>query len=84
MSKTYSTCRMNRRESEKTMWNTIKERLKSPVTLAAVVGQIVTILLMVGAINTGLGDTVNNVAAGVIQLLVLFGVLNNPADKNNF
>ena len=66
------------------MWNTIKERLKSPVTLAAIVGQIVTILLMVGAINTGLGDTVNNVAAGMIQLLVLFGVLNNPADKANF
>ena len=66
------------------MWNTIKERLKSPVTLAAIVGQIVTILLMVGAINSGLGDTVNNVTAGVIQLLVLFGVLNNPTDKVNF
>ena len=66
------------------MWNTIKERLKSPVTLAAIVGQIVTILLMVGAISTGAGDTVNNVAAGVTQLLVLFGVMNNPADKANF
>lgn len=66
------------------MWNTIKERLKSPVTLAAIVGQIVTILLMVGAISTGAGDTVNNVTAGVIQLLVLFGVLNNPTDKANF
>lgn len=66
------------------MWNTIKERLKSPVTLAAIVGQIVTILLMVGAISTGAGDTVNNVTAGVIQLLVLFGVLNNPTDKSNF
>jgi uncharacterized membrane protein len=66
------------------MWNTIKERLKSPVTLAAIVGQIVAILLMVGAISTGAGDTVNNVAAGVIQLLVLFGVLNNPTDKNSF
>jgi uncharacterized membrane protein len=76
--------RKNRRESEDIMWNTIKERLKSPVTLAAIVGQIVTILLMVGAISTGAGDTVNNVAAGVIQLLVLFGVLNNPTDKANF
>ena len=66
------------------MWNTIKERLKSPVTLAAIVGQIVTILLMVGAISTGAGDTVNNVTAGVIQLLVLFGVLNNPTHKANF
>lgn len=66
------------------MWNTIKERLKSPVTLAAIVGQIVTILLMVGAINTGAGDTVNNVAAGMIQLLVLFGVLNNPTDGAAF
>ena len=75
---------MNRQESEKAMWNDIKERLKSPVTLAAIVGQIVTILLMVGAINTGAGDTVNNVAAGFIQLLVLFGVLNNPSDRTGF
>lgn len=66
------------------MWNTIKERIKSPVTLAAIVGQIVTILLMIGAINTGAGETVNNVTAGVIQLLVLFGVLNNPTDTANF
>lgn len=73
-----------REKVRKTMWNTIKERLKSPVTLAAIVGQVVTILLMVGAISTGAGDTVNNVAAGVIQLLVLFGVLNNPTDKQNF
>ena len=69
---------------EKLMWNTIKERLNSPVTLAAIVGQAVTILLMVGVISTGAGDIVNNVTAGVIQLLVLFGVLNNPSDKANF
>ena len=66
------------------MWNTIKERLKSPVTLAAIAAQIVTILLMVGAIDTGMGDIVNNVSAGIIQLLVLFGVLNNPANKTGF
>jgi len=35
-------------------------------------------------IDTTLGQTVNQITAGVLQLLVLFGVLNNPTDGESF
>lgn len=61
-----------------------QNRLKSPVVWAAVVAQVVTILLTLGVIDTGLGEAVNTIAAGVLQVLTIFGVLNNPTDKANF
>lgn len=61
-----------------------QNRLKSKVLWAAVVAQIVSMLLAFGVIDTSLGDTVNQITAGVLQLLVLFGVLNNPADSESF
>ena len=61
-----------------------QSRFKSPVVWAAIVAQIVSILILAGVIETSLGDTVNAVAAGVFQLLVIFGILNNPTDKKYF
>ena len=61
-----------------------QNRLKSKVLWAAVVAQIISLLLALGVIDTTLGDTVNQITAGVLQLLVLFGVLNNPTDGESF
>jgi uncharacterized membrane protein len=61
-----------------------QNRWTSPVLWAAIVAQVVSILLMVGAIGTGLGEQVNQVAGGILQLLVLVGVLNNPTDGQNW
>ncbi len=61
-----------------------QNRWKSPVLWASVVAQILSILVMTGVIDTGLTETVNQVAAGVLQLLVLIGVLNNPTDKKSW
>lgn len=61
-----------------------QNRWKSPVLWMSVVAQILGILVMTGVIDTGLTETVNQVAAGVLQLLVLVGVLNNPTDKKNW
>lgn len=61
-----------------------QNRLKSPVVWAAVVAQVVTILLTLGVIGGGVGDTVNQVVAGILQLLVIFGVLNDPTDGEHF
>lgn len=60
------------------------ERFKSPVTIAAIVAEVVAILLLTGVIDAGVGELVRNVAASVLQVLVLLGVLNNPTDKENF
>ena len=61
-----------------------QNRLKSKVLWAAVAAQIVSLLLALGVIDTTLGATVNEITAGVLQLLVLFGVLNNPTDGESF
>lgn len=63
-----------------------QNRLKSPVFWGAVVAQIISIGQLTGiwakyGINTG---TVGDVVAGVLQLAVLVGLLNNPADPNKF
>ena len=64
--------------------NMTQNRFKSKVFWAAIAAQIVTILILVGVINTGLGETVNQIIAIVLQMFVAFGVLNDPTDKNNF
>lgn len=61
-----------------------QKRWKSPVVWAAVLAQVVTILLTLGVISTGLGDLINQVVAGVLQLLVIFGVLNDPTNAEHF
>ena len=61
-----------------------QNRLTSPVVWAAIVAQALTILVTFGVIDTGLSDAINQALAGVLQLLVMFGVLNNPTDSERF
>lgn len=61
-----------------------QNRLHSKVVWMAVVAQIVGLLIVLGVIDTGMGNAVNAVASSLCELLVLFGVLNNPTDANNF
>ena len=61
-------------------------RLKSFVVWSAIVAQVISIFQLAGVfqaigIDAGL---VGDIAAGVLQLLVLFGVLNNPTNKTGF
>lgn len=62
----------------------IQNRILSPVTLAAVAAQILSILVMVGVIDTGASDAINGVIVALLELLTTFGVLNNPTSKSNF
>jgi len=61
-----------------------QNRWKSPVLWAAIVAQVLSILLMVKVIDITTSETINQVMGGVLQLGVLFGVLNNPTSKNSF
>jgi uncharacterized membrane protein len=63
-----------------------QNRFRSPVFWGAVVAQILSIGQITGVwakygIDTGV---VGDVVAGVLQLGVLFGLLNNPSDAENF
>lgn len=57
-----------------------QNRWKSPVLWSGVVAQVVSLLILLDVIDTGMGDTINQVAAGVLQLLTLFGIVNNPTN----
>ena len=62
----------------------MQNRLKSWVFWSSLAAQIISILTATEVIDFALGETFNAVVAGVLQMFVLFGVLNNPTDKENF
>ncbi len=62
----------------------IQSRWQSPVLWASIAGQILSIMLLTNAISVSDADMVNQIVAGVVQLLVTVGVLNNPTDKSGF
>ena len=60
----------------------IQNRFKSPVLWSALAAQVLSMLMALGVIDTGLGDVIEGVIAALLELLVAFGVLNNPTDKS--
>lgn len=59
----------------------MQNRFKSPVFWAAIVAQVLTILVLTGVIGSETSEVINNTVAAVLQALVAFGVLNNPTNK---
>lgn len=59
----------------------IIERLKSPVVWISVISQVA---LIVAIFNPEITDTVKIVGGAVVELLTLFGILNNPENKEGF
>lgn len=59
----------------------MKNRLKSPVVWIAVLAQV---CILVALFAPELENTVKVIGACVIEILTLFGILNNPADSANF
>ena len=62
----------------------MQNRLKSKIVWIAALAQIVIILQLTGVLQISDIEIVNGVATAVIQMLVLFGVLNDPTSKINF
>lgn len=61
-----------------------QSRLKSPVVWTSVTAQLLSVLVLLGVFGTGMSDALNNLVAGLLQLLVVLGVLNNPTDSDHF
>lgn len=64
----------------------MQNRLRSKVLWLAVIAQIISLGQLTGlfkryGIDAGV---VGDIAAGILQILVLVGVLNNPTDEKNF
>lgn len=63
------------------MWNRIKEKISSPVVWLAVVAQVAGIIAM---FRPDISDDVKAIAISIVEICTLFGVLNNPNDKEGF
>ena len=59
----------------------MKNRFKSPVVWAAVVAQVLAILLLVGVIGEEMSDTITAVVVGILEIAVMVGLLNDPVDR---
>ena len=62
----------------------MQSRWKSPVLWASIVGQLVSLGLILGLFGEPFGAKVTEVVGMVLQLLVLVGVLNNPENPEAF
>ena len=61
---------------------TEQNRFRSPVLWASVVAQILSLLVVIGVIDTGLSEAIEGALIAVLELLVAFGILNNPRDPS--
>ena len=64
----------------------MQNRFKSKVLWVAIAAQVIALLELTGAFKAmGLdAGLVGDVVAGVLQLLVLFGILNSPTSADSF
>jgi len=54
------------------------------VVWSAIAAQVLAILVTLGVISTGVSQAIDSLVASLLQLLVAFGVLNNPTSKTSF
>ncbi len=59
----------------------MKERFKSPVVWLAVIAQICIVITMFAP---SISDAFKIIGTCVVEILTLFGILNNPADSRSF
>lgn len=62
----------------------MQNRIRSKVVWISIIAQVVSLLITLGVIDTGVGEAVNALAVSLCELLVLFGVLNNPTSNRTF
>lgn len=61
---------------------TEQNRFKSPVLWGAVIAQILSLLVTIGVIDTGVSEAIDTVVVAALELLTVFGVLNNPTNPS--
>ncbi len=61
-----------------------QNRLQSPVVWTSLAAQVLSVLVLLGVFDNGVSSAVNDLIAGLLQLLAVIGVLNNPTDSTSF
>ena len=57
-----------------------QSRFKSPVFWSAIAAQIVSALVYLDIIDVGASDALRTCVCAALELLVAFGILNNPTN----
>lgn len=60
------------------------KRFLSPVTIAAVCAQILSILVIFEVITPSESESINTAIVALLEVFKTFAVLNNPTDTKNF
>ncbi|HMM06204.1 MAG TPA: phage holin [Clostridiales bacterium] len=66
------------------MKNKLQNRLKSPVFWTALAAQVLSILVFTGVLDITASNAINDVIGSVCQVLVVFGIFNDPINKKAF
>ena len=66
------------------MINMEQGRLKSKVVWGTLAAQILSILVLLEVVTPTQSEVINQVVGAVLQLLVVYGVLNNPTSSTTF
>lgn len=61
-----------------------QNRLYSPVVWGTIVSQLLAIMIALDIVDVAQSEVINNVVVAVLQLLVTFGILNNPVTPDRF
>ncbi len=61
-----------------------QNRLKSPVFWSSLASQVLTVLVLTGVIGSAWSAPITGIITAVLQILTIFGLLNNPTDSENF
>ncbi|HNX63312.1 MAG TPA: phage holin [Candidatus Limiplasma sp.] len=60
----------------------MQNRFKSKVLWSGIASLVVSFLIQIGVIDTGMGDTINQAVSGILNLLAAFAVFNDPTNPN--
>jgi uncharacterized membrane protein len=60
----------------------MQNSFKSKVLWSGIASLVVSFLIQIGVIDTGMGDTINQAVSGILNLLAAFTIINNPENPN--
>ena len=61
-----------------------QSRLRSPVVWGTVLAQVLAILVALEVLTPTQSEMINDVIVAVLQVIVAFGILNNPTTPDQF
>lgn len=61
-----------------------QNRFRSPVLWTTVASLILGLLMQLGVIGDAQNEQIMQIVGTILELFAIFGILNNPRDKENF